>query len=58
MEVDPGDVEIERGSRLLVTARFDGLLPGEVDLEMVIGDTGMTIPMHQNLTDPVFSASV
>ncbi len=58
LEVDPGDVEIERGSRLLVTARFDGLLPGEVDLEMVIGDTGMTIPMHQNLTDPVFSASV
>ena len=55
LEVTPGDVEVERDSKLLVTARFGERVPGAADLEVVLGETGRTIPTRQSLTDPIFS---
>ncbi len=34
IEVEPGDVEVERDSKLLVVARFAGKLPGSADLQL------------------------
>ena len=40
MTVTPGDVALERGSSLVVAARFKGLLPPRV--ELVYGQPGST----------------
>ncbi|MGI9242362.1 MAG: hypothetical protein ACR2RV_16310, partial [Verrucomicrobiales bacterium] len=58
VEVEPGDVELELGSRLLVVARFGDRVPSSAQVELMLGDTGRTVRMEQNLTDPVFSAAV
>ena len=54
--VDPGDVELERGSSLLVLARFDGRLPSDVDLVTVngAGDVNRVMLAKSTLDDPVF----
>ena len=57
--VAPGDTEIERGTSLIVTARFDGRLPD--DATLVYRDTsGETarLPMSLSLSDPMFGAPV
>ncbi|WP_417745101.1 hypothetical protein [Rosistilla oblonga] len=58
LTVEPGDVEIERGSNLVVTARFGandlGLLPSEVQLIARRGDQQTQAAMTRNLSDPVF----
>src|SRR5258706_3900806 len=53
--VTPGDALVEKGSSLVVLARFAGKLPGTVEL---ITDKGAHIPLAQNLADPVFGGSV
>lgn len=57
--VEPGDVEIERGSPLTVQARFEKGLPEGVVLE-VIRESGAReeLPMSRPFTDPVFHARV
>ncbi|MEZ6057089.1 MAG: DUF4175 family protein [Planctomycetaceae bacterium] len=53
--VEPGSVEIERGTSLLVTATFTGFPPSEVTL--ITEDTDGLIremPLVQALEDPVF----
>lgn len=52
--VEPGSTEIERGTGLLVTARFDGGVFDNGELVCVDGDGSQTVlPMRQNLDDPV-----
>ncbi|RMF45443.1 MAG: hypothetical protein D6753_00120 [Planctomycetota bacterium] len=59
--IDPGDTEIERGSSLIITARFDGKLPDDVWLVHAPRGTAderpaVRIPMRQSLQDPIFAA--
>ena len=57
--VTPGDVELERGTGLVVTARFSGVPPLEVTLVVrAAGGKEARLPMARRLADPVFGASV
>ncbi len=65
--VEPGDTEVERGSGLVISARFASLgeLPPEVRLRSVTNAPGGGAPlvpslvaMTQSLDDPVFSSYV
>lgn len=57
--VTPGDTQVERGTGLVVTARFDPTLPPEATL-VVVSVSGKTqrLPMARQLADPVFGASL
>lgn len=55
ISVEPGDAEIERGTPLLVLARFSGRLPSEAKLELSYGESDpQHLPMKRSLDDPVF----
>jgi hypothetical protein len=57
--VTPGDASIERGSALVVLARFDGRLPAEAQLVInPVNDNEQSIPLTKNLEDPVFGGGV
>ncbi|MDQ8184044.1 hypothetical protein [Pelagicoccus sp. SDUM812002] len=58
--IEPGNIEIQRGSSIVVTARFEGRLPDGVELELVPSNTeaSSTIRMAQSLSDPVFAYSL
>lgn len=58
IEVMPGDTEVERGSKVLVAARFDGRVPATARLEVELGEDNRSIPMSRNLGDPVFVAAI
>jgi hypothetical protein len=57
--VVPGDTEIERGSGLLVAARFGGRVPAAADL-VVTPRSGpvQRIALTKNLNDPVFGGGL
>jgi hypothetical protein len=57
--VTPGDTQIERGSGLVISARFGGTPPAEAALVLVLA-SGKTqrLPLARNLADPVFGASL
>ena len=54
--IEPGDVELERGSDRLIIARFPGRLPSEAELVFATADGETRLPMNHNLNDPVFAA--
>ncbi|MFP6765007.1 MAG: hypothetical protein VB858_15375, partial [Planctomycetaceae bacterium] len=55
VSVVPGTAEVERGTSLLITARFEGPLPAEVTLNQPAGDDpAIQIPMQKSLNDPLF----
>jgi len=54
--VTPGDTSLERGSSLVVLARFEGALPANV--ELVLSQSGQRFPLAKSLADPVFGGSV
>ena len=61
LSVDPGDVEIERGTDLVVTARFGGWVPPEVWLvtsgaEPSVDNTKSN--MQPSLSDPIFGGYI
>ncbi|MCW5558433.1 MAG: hypothetical protein KIT22_11465 [Verrucomicrobiae bacterium] len=59
LEITPGDVELEKGSSLVVLARFGDDAPREV--EMVVSASGAPerrVPLVRSLSDPVFGASL
>lgn len=60
IEIHPGNTEAERGSTVVVTARFEGeALPQEVALVAVYPDgTETRSAMGQSLSDPVFAHSI
>ncbi len=57
--VTPGDAQVERGTGLVIAARFGGAPPAEATLVLNF-ETGREsrIPMARRLADPVFGASV
>lgn len=59
LEVTPGTVEIEKGSSLVVLARFGGDVPATARL-LVRPNTGSTnvLPLRRTLGDPVFGGTV
>jgi hypothetical protein len=59
VQVDPGNTEIERGSTLLVVARFNGAVPA--DASLVVEDAaqgGARRGMTRSLEDPTFAGRV
>ena len=59
-EVEPGDVELERGSDLLVLARFAdrAKLPRELSLLVAGAEGEKPHAMQQSLSDPIFAGRV
>ena len=59
IEVTPGDTQVERGSGLVISARFGRRPPPDASLVLnwVSGKT-QRLPMAHNLADPVFGASL
>ena len=57
--VDPGDTKVERGTGLVITARFGQTPPAEATL-VLVSASGKTqrIPLARHLADPVFGASL
>ncbi len=61
IEVHPGDTEVEKGTKLVVEARFDGTVPNTATLEVISPDSGQVVDsleMRRNLDDPVFGTVV
>ena len=59
IEVDPGDTELERGSPLLVVARFKGAVPP--DAKLVVEDKARVVApkvMTRSLEDPTFAVAL
>ncbi len=54
VEVEPGDTEVERGSHLVVTARFGGEVPRSVWLESRTGVSQNRSEMRRSLQDPLY----
>ncbi len=57
--VTPGDTEVERGTSLVISARFSHEPPAEATLVLLTA-SGKTqhIPLERHLADPVFGASL
>lgn len=59
VEVHPGNIAIERGSSVVVTATFHKKIPGEATLVLLSSNGGVRrLPMARNLEDPVFGNSL
>ena len=57
--VTPGDTEIEKGTSLLVTARFPTQVPGESTLVITQPDgSQQRVSMNRSLDDPLFGGHV
>lgn len=56
--VEPGDVEIERGSSLTVVARFGQVLPTDVLLQLTTDAGAATFTMDPTVDEGVFAARV
>ncbi len=56
-EVEPGDIELERGSPLTIQARFGEGTPSEATLEITAEDGQVNqLPLTRPFTDPVYQA--
>ena len=58
LTVTPGDVTVERGSSLVILARFKGTLPPKVELAFGAPGALHTIPLVKSLGDPMFGGSI
>jgi hypothetical protein len=58
VHLTPGDAEVERGSPMVILARFDERAPGEATLVIVQGETARRLPLARNLNDPIFGATL
>jgi hypothetical protein len=59
VSVTPGDATVEKGSSLVVLARFEGEVPKEATLVVrPANEAEQRIPLVKNLDDPVFGASL
>jgi hypothetical protein len=59
VSVTPGDASLERGSALVVLARFDDQLPVEAHLVInPVNDNEQNVPLTKNLEDPVFGGGI
>jgi hypothetical protein len=59
VKITPGDTQVERGSSLVISARFGGEPPAEAKL-VLVSATGKTqrLALERHLADPVFGASL
>lgn len=57
-EVTPGDTRVEKGSSLVVLARFSGRVPNEAALVVEQGGRTNRIALSRSLNDPVFGGTV
>ena len=57
--VTPGDTKVERGTGLVISARFGGRPPADATL-VLISASGKTkrVPLERHLADPVFGGSL
>jgi len=57
--ITPGDIQLERGSSLAISARFGGEPPAEATL-VLVSASGKTrrLALERHLADPVFGASL
>ncbi|MEO6002349.1 MAG: hypothetical protein ABIZ04_06330 [Opitutus sp.] len=56
IEVTPGDTQVERGSAVVIAARFGSDMPGTAELVAVSGGAAsIRYAMHRSLSDPVFA---
>ncbi len=55
-EVQPGNSEVEIGSNVIVTAKFNGRLPDSVSLIQKTKDGEQRQAMRRSLNDPIFAA--
>jgi hypothetical protein len=59
VRVEPGNTSLERGSALLVVARFEGAVPPDATLVIEVANkTRRTVAMGRSLQDPTFAARV
>ena len=58
VQVEPGNVEIERGTPLLVVARFNGTVPADADLVVAEASGSTAKPMSRALEDPMFAGRI
>jgi len=58
VSVTPGDADVERGSALVVLARFGGRLPPSVHLVEEQSGATSRIPLVKSLGDPMFGVSI
>ncbi len=56
--VTPGDTRLERGSPLVVVARFSGALPPTVELVIDGPAQSTRLPLVKSLADPMFGGTV
>jgi len=57
--VTPGDIKVERGTGLVISARFGGKPPPEATLVLTsVSGKSKRIPLERHLADPVFGASL
>ena len=57
--VEPGNVELERGTSLVVVARFPGQIPAAAELIAVDQDGETTrVPLRKSLEDPMFGGRI
>ena len=57
--VTPGDASVEKGSSLVVLAKFEGEVPAEAVLVVrPANEPERRIPLTKNLDDPVFGTSL
>jgi hypothetical protein len=57
--VTPGDTEVEKGSPVVILARFEGRLPAAVNLLFgPAGETPQRITLTKSLDDPVFGGII
>jgi hypothetical protein len=56
LDITPGDLEVERGSSVVIAARFGGAVPAQTTLVWQTADGApRRATMHQSLADPVFA---
>ncbi|QDU75761.1 hypothetical protein Pan97_28030 [Bremerella volcania] len=59
VEIEPGDTEVERGTGLLVLAKFLNDMPSEATLIYTTEDgSEHTLPMSRSLDDPLFGGRI
>ncbi len=59
VQVTPGNAEIERGSTVVVAARFEGPMPRGAELHWQAGrDETKRLAMARSLSDPIFATSL
>jgi len=57
--IEPGSTEIERGTGLLILARFDGSIPNDATLMVHrLEEESRSMPMQKSLDDPIFGMRI